>query len=61
MQLLWSTPIRVRNFISNIQPHILGISLDILGQENYKISATDFKKKTDVDYLWCYVPSYSEL
>lgn len=45
MQLLWSAPIRVRNFISNIQPHISGISLDILGHVNYKISATDFKKK----------------
>jgi hypothetical protein len=31
-----------RNFISNIQPHILGIVFDILEQVN---SATDFKKK----------------
>jgi hypothetical protein len=38
-------PIRAGNFISNIQPHILAIILDFLGQVNYKNSATDFKKK----------------
>lgn len=61
MHIPWSPPIRAGNFISNIQPHILGFILDILGQVNYKISTPDFKKEIDVVYLWCYVPSYSEL
>jgi hypothetical protein len=45
MQLPLSPLVGAGKFIINIQPHILGIILDILSWINYKNSATYLKKE----------------